>query len=92
MFDEYSMIAPMQLARYTGFTDDEVRNLCDRYEMDYKEVGGAPLLGINGCVIKAHGSSDAKAFASAIRQAELFVKGNVNPKIAEAIASLPDEE
>lgn len=32
------MIAPMQLARYTGFTDDEVRNLCDRYEMDYKEV------------------------------------------------------
>lgn len=61
-------------------------------KMDYKEVGGAPLLGINGCVIKAHGSSDAKAFASAIRQAELFVKGNVNPKIAEAIASLPDEE
>ena len=60
--------------------------------MDYTEHGGAPLLGINGCVIKAHGSSDAKAFASAIRQAELFVKGNVNPKIAEAIASLPDEE
>lgn len=61
-------------------------------KMDYKEVGGAPLLGINGCVIKAHGSSDAKAFASAIRQAEQFVKGNVNPKIADAIASLPQDE
>ncbi len=61
-------------------------------KMDYKEVGGAPLLGINGCVIKAHGSSDAKAFSSAIRQAVSFVHGNVNPKIAEAIASLPEEE
>ena len=50
------------------------------------------LLGINGCVIKAHGSSDAKAFASAIKQAELFSNGNVNPKIAETIAELPEEE
>ncbi len=61
-------------------------------KMDYKEVGGAVLLGINGCVIKAHGSSDAKAFASAIKQAEMFSNGNVNPKIAEAIAELPEEE
>ena len=36
--------------------------------MDYKEVGGAPLLGISKPVIKAHGSSDAKAFSNAIRQ------------------------
>ncbi len=61
-------------------------------KMDYKEVGGAPLLGINGCVIKAHGSSDAKAFASAIKQAERFVKGDVNPHIAAAIAQLPQDE
>lgn len=31
MFDEYSMTQPMRLAAYTGFTDDEVRMLCDRY-------------------------------------------------------------
>ena len=36
--------------------------------MDYTEHGGAPLLGVNGGVIKAHGSSDAKAFCSAVMQ------------------------
>ncbi|MBE5832911.1 MAG: AAA family ATPase [Butyrivibrio sp.] len=35
MFDEYSMISPMQLARYTGFTDDEVRELCNEYGRDF---------------------------------------------------------
>lgn len=38
MFDEYSMIAPMQLAKYTGFTDDEVKGLCSKYKMNYKEL------------------------------------------------------
>lgn len=38
--------------------------------MDYSEFGGAPLLGVNGVVIKAHGSSDAKAIRNAIRQAK----------------------
>ena len=61
-------------------------------KMDYKEVGGAPLLGINGCVIKAHGSSDAKAFASAITQARTFYMAGVNRSIEEALASLPDTE
>lgn len=38
MFDEYSMIAPMQLASYTGFTDKEVRKLCQQYAMSYEEI------------------------------------------------------
>ncbi len=37
--------------------------------LDYTEAGGAPLLGVSGIVIKAHGSSDAVAFKNAIRQA-----------------------
>lgn len=37
--------------------------------MDYTEFGGAPLLGLNEIVIKAHGSSNAKAFKNAIGQA-----------------------
>ena len=41
-------------------------------KFDYKEYGGAPLLGISKPVIKAHGSSDAKAFKNAIRQAIAF--------------------
>jgi glycerol-3-phosphate acyltransferase PlsX len=40
--------------------------------MDYKEHGGAPLLGLKGPVIKAHGSSDARAFCNAIRQTRRF--------------------
>ncbi|HZK21142.1 MAG TPA: phosphate acyltransferase PlsX [Oscillospiraceae bacterium] len=38
-------------------------------KMDYKEYGGAALMGLTKPVIKAHGSSDAKAFKNAIRQA-----------------------
>ena len=60
--------------------------------MDYTEYGGAPLLGINGGIIKAHGSSDAKAFVSAIRQARLYVSGRVTEKIAEGISSLVPPE
>lgn len=45
--------------------------------MDYDEVGGAPLLGINGGIIKAHGSSRARAIENAIRQAKLFIENKV---------------
>ena len=38
MFDEYSIVNPMQLAPYTGFTEDEVMELCVKYEMDYEEI------------------------------------------------------
>ena len=61
-------------------------------KMDYTEHGGAPLLGVNGGVIKAHGSSDAKAFCSAVMQARRFVAADINGAIGAAIAALPDEE
>lgn len=38
MFDEYSMISPMQLAEYTGFTKEEVEALCHKYNMDFDSV------------------------------------------------------
>lgn len=38
MFDEYSMIMPMELASYTGFTESEVKDLCEKYEMDYADI------------------------------------------------------
>lgn len=53
--------------------------------MDYTEVGGAPLLGVNGAFIKAHGSSNAKAIMNAIRQARLFIKGQVKEKIEKQL-------
>ncbi|MBA4602420.1 phosphate acyltransferase PlsX [Thermoactinomyces mirandus] len=55
-------------------------------ELDYKEHGGAPLLGLRGPVIKAHGSSDAKAFFNAIRQARRFLEKEVISQIEEELS------
>lgn len=52
--------------------------------LDYTEAGGAPLLGVSGIVIKAHGSSNDIAFKNAIRQAvELH-----NAKIVEQLTQM----
>ncbi len=56
--------------------------------MDYTEVGGAPLLGVQGAVVKAHGSSNAHAFASAIGQCVKMIDGQVAGKIAEGVNGL----
>lgn len=55
-------------------------------KVDYKEHGGAPLLGVTKPVIKAHGSSDAKAFKNAIRQAVEFSRSGLIEKITENLA------
>ena len=49
-----------------------------RERMDYAEVGGAPLLGVNGIGIVAHGSSDSRAIRNAIRVARDFAERRVN--------------
>lgn len=54
--------------------------------MDSSEVGGAPLLGVSKTVIKAHGSSDAKAIKNAIKQAIIFTKKNVINTISENLS------
>ncbi|MBQ7096104.1 MAG: phosphate acyltransferase PlsX [Clostridia bacterium] len=56
-----------------------------RKKMDYKEYGGAPLLGISKPVVKAHGSSDAKAFKNAIRQANIFAQSGMIQTIEAAL-------
>jgi len=54
-------------------------------KMDYSEVGGAVLMGISKPVIKAHGSSDAKAFFNAVRQAKRCVDGKFIDEIAKSL-------
>ena len=54
--------------------------------MDYTEYGGAPILGCSKPVIKAHGSSNAKAFYHAIRQAIDMVNNNLVETIADNIS------
>ncbi|MDD4200592.1 MAG: phosphate acyltransferase PlsX [Eubacteriales bacterium] len=46
-------------------------------EFDYEEYGGAPVLGVNGPVIKMHGSSNAKAVKSAILRGLPYARENV---------------
>ena len=51
--------------------------------LDSSEIGGAMILGAKAPVIKAHGSSNPKAFKNAIRQAITMVKGDVINKVKE---------
>jgi len=59
--------------------------------MDADEIGGAPLLGVKGAVVKAHGSSNAHAFASAIGQCVKMIDGHVVEIIEKGVAMLNPE-
>ncbi|MEA3459997.1 MAG: phosphate--acyl-ACP acyltransferase, partial [Chloroflexota bacterium] len=54
---------------------------------DYTDYGGAPLLGVDGVVIIAHGRSNAKAIKNAIRVAKQAVEGRMLAAIKEGLAS-----
>ncbi len=54
-------------------------------KLDHKEFGGTPLLGVNGCVIKAHGSSDAYSFKRAIYQAKKYLDKDVTNVIRDTV-------
>jgi phosphate acyltransferase len=60
--------------------------------LDYSEYGGAPLLGVKGCVIICHGRSSAKAVKNAIRLAAEFSRQNLAQKIQSSIADLHSRE
>ena len=55
---------------------------------DHEEYGGAPLLGVNGICIIAHGSSSAKAIRNAIRVGRDMLLNNYNHHISEKIAGI----
>ena len=56
--------------------------------MDYREYGGAPLLGLRKTIIKGHGSSDVKAVFSAIVQAKKCVDEKITNKITMSLANV----
>ncbi len=60
--------------------------------IDYSEYGGAPLLGVKGCVIICHGRSSAKAVKNAIRLAAEFSRQHLAEKIQSSIAALHSHE
>ena len=60
--------------------------------MDYREIGGTEFLGIKKPVIKAHGSSDARAFRNAVRQAMAAAKSNIAEELETELQKLSDKE
>lgn len=59
--------------------------------LDASEYGGAPMLGLNGLVVKTHGSSSSKEIKNSIIQCALFKEQNINEKIKKKII-LTDNE
>lgn len=59
-----------------------------RKKIDYTEYGGAPLLGVDGRVIIAHGASNAKAIKNAIRVGTEYVTHRLNQHIVEELKQL----
>lgn len=59
--------------------------------MDYREYGGAPLLGTVRPVVKAHGSSNARAFMNAFRYAEKYAANGVIEKIQAQVGAAEQE-
>ncbi len=57
-------------------------------DMDYNKKGGAPLLGIDKVVVKAHGSSNAESFAVAIAQAAKMAEGGLTADIKNELAKV----
>ncbi|CAH1191251.1 Phosphate acyltransferase [Paenibacillus auburnensis] len=62
----------------------ELRSL--KGKMDYKEHGGAPLLGLSGLVVKGHGSSDGNAVKNAVRQARIALQAGLVTSISKEIS------
>ena len=57
-----------------------------KQQVDYDEYGGAPLLGVDGCVIISHGKSTSKAIKNAIFQALNFADSNINKVIEDELS------
>lgn len=59
---------------------------------DATELGGAPILGVAKPVIKAHGSSNAKAFKNAIRQAIACAENDVTTELSDALQKISERK
>ncbi len=57
-------------------------------KLDYSEYGGAPVLGVRGIVIKAHGRSSAKAITNAVKVTSGFIQDRLNDHIVEELRKL----
>ena len=85
---KYELMGSLRTKIGAGLAKPSLKNVAK--QMDYTEYGGALLLGANAGVIKSHGSSNAKAIASSIRQARSFAERDVVNKIAAELAAFEE--
>ena len=58
--------------------------------LDYREIGGTQFLGIKKPVIKAHGSSDARAFRNAVKQAMDAADSDISAELEQTLAKIKE--
>jgi glycerol-3-phosphate acyltransferase PlsX len=90
-----SMMMQMLSQTVTGALDAERDRAVEAFQQagrsfEYNEVGGAPLLGIDGICLICHGSSDARSIRNAMKTAVTLKNRNVNQHIIEQLAELGD--
>ena len=61
-------------------------------KMDYTKYGGAPIIGLQKPVVKAHGSSNAEAIKNAVRQAIDWSRSGVTEALTEKLGRQTDAE
>lgn len=90
---EFTMgVIGKELAAYLNaekeIATNTLKNVAQKFH--YSAVGGAPLLGVDGVCIIAHGSSNDRAIANALQVAAQNVRVKLNEKIVEHLATLPN--
>lgn len=73
------------LSSERGRAAETFQSIARSYE--HNEVGGAPLLGIDGICLICHGSSDARSIANALRGASMLREHRINAQIVEQLAA-----
>ncbi|RDW17870.1 phosphate acyltransferase PlsX [Oceanobacillus chungangensis] len=81
-----TLMSSMKTKLAAGMLKNDLLSLKDK--LDYSEYGGAGLFGLAAPVIKAHGSSNARAIASAIKQAKHMVDNDVTNTIKTTVETI----
>jgi len=83
----YEGVAPlmMETLRKAGVNADQLESALKH--LDYSEHGGAPLLGVKGVSIIAHGKSSPRAIKNAVKVAAQAVVSGMNDQIGARLAA-----
>jgi glycerol-3-phosphate acyltransferase PlsX len=71
------------LLKQVGVNDDQLKSAFK--QLDYSEVGGAPLLGVKGVSIISHGKSSSRAIKNAVKVAAQAVESRMNEHIGRRL-------